>query len=282
VLSRSAFDAALVDEAVQAGVTFEDGVAAEIGAADSAGRSVALQGMCPDRPAARTLHAKVVVYAGGLAGASFRHDSSLRSTPIATAYIGAGAETTSHAGFYAPGTIYMATHAAGYAGLTHTEDGSLNIAAAIDPRFVTAKKGLGPAVAAIVQQAGFPAEQLAELDWIGTPPLTRRPANVAAERLFLVGDAAGYVEPFTGEGMSWAIAAATHLAPIVSEAVRDWSPQYVQTWSRCYRRTIGRRQRVCRVVAYGLRSRLLVSTAIRVLRPFPSAAAPVLRHLATT
>ena len=36
--------------------------------------------------------------------------------------------------------------------------------------------------------------------WSGTPPLTTVPRWNAAERLFVMGDAAGYVEPFTGEG----------------------------------------------------------------------------------
>ena len=44
--------------------------------------------------------------------------------------------------------------------------------------------------------------------WRGTPPLTRRAPSLAAERVFVLGDAAGYVEPFTGEGMAWALASA--------------------------------------------------------------------------
>ncbi|MFM7035246.1 MAG: hypothetical protein ACKOYJ_08710 [Planctomycetia bacterium] len=39
-----------------------------------------------------------------------------------------------------------------------------------------------------------------------TPPLTRRaPLVDTADRLLRVGDAAGYVEPFTGKGIGWAM-----------------------------------------------------------------------------
>jgi flavin-dependent dehydrogenase len=40
--------------------------------------------------------------------------------------------------------------------------------------------------------------------------------------LFVIGDAAGYVEPFTGEGMAWALAAADGLAPLAARAVGAW------------------------------------------------------------
>jgi flavin-dependent dehydrogenase len=47
------------------------------------------------------------------------------------------------------------------------------------------------------------------LDWLGTLPLTRRTPRPAGHRVLVVGDAAGYVEPFTGEGMAWALATAS-------------------------------------------------------------------------
>ena len=39
-------------------------------------------------------------------------------------------------------------------------------------------------------------------------------------RLLLLGDAAGYVEPFTGEGMAWGLTAATLAAPLASSGIR--------------------------------------------------------------
>lgn len=232
----------------------------------------------PDQP----VRAKVVLIAAGLAGAAFRHDPELRSTPAAGTRIGAGAEAPDAPDFYSPGTIFMATHRAGYVGLVRTETGSLNIAAALDPRFVTAAGGPGPASATIVHEAGFPAGGVADLDWTGAPPLTRHPAALAADRVFLIGDAAGYVEPFTGEGIGWAIGSATAVVPFVHRALAGWCPAIAADWAAAYRRTIGRRQRLCRLIARGLRSPAAVSAATRLLAPFPRAATPILRHLAAT
>jgi 2-polyprenyl-6-methoxyphenol hydroxylase-like FAD-dependent oxidoreductase len=60
--------------------------------------------------------------------------------------------------------------------------------------------------------------------WRLVPSLTRRPKRVAEERLFLIGDAAGYVEPITGEGMLWAIMSACAIAPLDSAAVGGGRP----------------------------------------------------------
>ena len=48
-------------------------------------------------------------------------------------------------------------------------------------------------------------EGLLDVQWHGTPGLTRRTRPLARDRLFYLGDAAGYVEPFTGEGIAWAL-----------------------------------------------------------------------------
>jgi flavin-dependent dehydrogenase len=280
-LSRRTLDAALVEAAVAAGARFDDGLTAELGLIKGEARTVALSPS--DAPSAReTVRAKIVLVAAGLTGVSLRHDPELRSTPAAGARVGAGAETAGFADAYDPGAIFMATHRAGYVGLVRTEAGSLNIAAALDPRFVSAQGGLGPAAAAVVAQAGFPAAGLAGLDWTGTPPLTRRPAALAAERVFLIGDAAGYVEPFTGEGIGWAVAAASAVSPLAQRAVAGWSPALVREWSPAYERAVGRRQRLCRFIARALRSPAAVAASVRLLGSLPAAASPVLRHLAGT
>jgi flavin-dependent dehydrogenase len=279
VLSREVLDARIVAAAVTAGAGFENGVIADVEASDGSARRIGLRSTTGDS-AQRTLRAKIVVFAAGLAGSAFRDDPMLRSHPVPTAHLGAGAEWNEPLAFYVPGTIYMATHRSGYVGLTRTPSGALNVAAAMKPRFVNERGGLGPAIAVIVEDAGFPTGDLASLDWTGTPPLTRSPAAVAADRLFLVGDAAGYVEPFTGEGIGWAIGAARNLTPIVCDAVRNWSGTHAAAWADFHRKSLRSRQRVCRTLARGLRSEVLVSAAIRLLQPFPQAALPVLRHLA--
>src|SRR5439155_14732807 len=113
----------------------------------------------------------------------------------------------------------------------------------------------------------------------GTPALTRRAKALAGERWFAVGDAAGYVEPFTGEGMAWAVMSAAALAPIAARAVREWSFSHAREWEGAHRRVIGKRQRVCRVVSRVLRSPTLTAVAVRVLSVFPVLSRPVVAAL---
>jgi flavin-dependent dehydrogenase len=266
-LSRAALDAALVREAVGAGVRFRDGASAALGSGDSDAREVVL-----DR--SEILRAKVVVIASGLTGAD--------AIPEPGARIGAGVSVPAEAvpAFFAAGTIYMATARGGYVGLVRIEGGRLDAAAAFDVAFVKTHGGPGPAAEAILAGVGWPRiPGLAELPWRGTPALTRRARTLAGQRWFAVGDAAGYVEPFTGEGMAWAVTSAAALAPIAARAARRWDDSLVSEWESTYRRAIGKRQRTCRVVAQVLRSPALTGLAVRALGVFPVLSRPVVARL---
>jgi flavin-dependent dehydrogenase len=124
-----------------------------------------------------------------------------------------------------------------------------------------------------------PVPGLAGLAWRGTPALTRRATRLAGERLFVLGDAAGYVEPFTGEGMAWALAGGLAVAPLAAEAARRWRPSLARAWAATYRRIVVRRQHVCRAAAAVLRRPLLARALVRLLARAPALAIPVLRHL---
>ncbi|MEM8781655.1 MAG: hypothetical protein AAGE65_02270, partial [Planctomycetota bacterium] len=55
--------------------------------------------------------------------------------------------------------------------------------------------------------------------WRVSPLVSAYRPLVAATGLLVVGDAAGYVEPFTGEGMAWALQAADGAAALVGAAL---------------------------------------------------------------
>ena len=74
------------------------------------------------------------------------------------------------------------------------------------------------------------------MGWKGTPELTRRPVRLGAERLFAVGDAGGYVEPFTGEGVLWALSGARALAPLVARVAERWDPGLLDDGARSIQR----------------------------------------------
>ena len=287
-LSREAFDAALVREAVAAGVAFRPGVMAKVAVLGEPGagatgffcrtvRSVLASGellltLSHGDGSHEPLAARAAILATGL------NSSDTRVSP--TSRIGAGVVVPDAPAFFAPGTVYMATGRGGYVGLVRVEGGRLDVAAAFDAGFVKASGGLGPAAETILNTTGWPSiPDLAALPWKGTPALTRTPATLASHRVFAVGDAAGYVEPFTGEGMAWAITSAAALAPIAVRAVANWDDALAGEWQRTHARLVGRRQRVCRVVARVLRSPALTGLAVRALRIVPALSRPVVAVL---
>jgi len=82
---------------------------------------------------------------------------------------------------------------------------------------------------------------LPEQEWLRMNPITRAPARMSAGRVWLVGDSARVVEPFTGEGIYFALATA-HLAAesaLLGLARNDLAsalPVYVRKHRQLYRR----------------------------------------------
>jgi flavin-dependent dehydrogenase len=265
-LSREALDTRLIQSAIEAGVVFRPETPARVLAAQQGSRGVGF--------ALQQTTARAVIVATGLTGneAVAEPGSRLGGGVLVPRELGPG--------FYSTGCIFMATSRDGYVGLVRVEREQLDIAAAFDPGFVKAQGGLGPAAEAVLGEAGWPAPAgLAELPWKGTPRLTRCPTRLAEERLFAVGDAAGYIEPFTGEGMAWAIRSAEALGPIASRAVQGWTPALATEWERIHRGLIGSRQRSCRLFARVLRSPLLTRLALQALSLCPSLSRPFVTAL---
>ena len=98
-----------------------------------------------------------------------------------------------------------------------------------------------------------------------------RPREVASPRGVLVGDAAGYVEPFTGEGMSWAIESAVLLDQAADPVA----------YARSYRRALRRRQRWCGLVVGALRRPRVAGLMFRAALARPVLADLIARRVAT-
>jgi flavin-dependent dehydrogenase len=275
-VSREAFDAALVEAAIEAGVAFLPRTQALLADSTRDARRVLLR----FGSAEAEVEGRVVLAANGLGG-KFNAGERVLDVPAGQgSRIGAGVVAIQAPSFYAPGTIYMACSRGGYVGLVRLEDGRLDVAAAFDSKFIRTQGGLAAAAVAVLDQAGFPAiAELAEAPWRGTPPLTRRAERLAARRVFLLGDAAGYIEPFTGEGIAWALASGAAVAPLAAQAVRAWDRAIERHWEAVHRRLVVRRQRVCRVVAAGLRRPLLARGLITVLAWTPVLASPLIHYL---
>ena len=279
--SREALDHALVRAAVEEGVVFADGASAELGAVRDGGRTLTVRGDDVEQ----SVRARVVVAAAGLHG--LRASAVAGPAPVATvglgSRVGLGAVLDGGGSGYRPGTVHMVVGPAGYVGLVRQEDRRLNVAAAFDAEWVRGNGSPERAVRAHLESAGMPLlPDGIHRGWKGTPPLTRQLSSLAEERLFFVGDAGGYVEPFTGEGMAWALWGALALAPLVHDAVARWDEGLVRRWNQVHRGRIRRGQRVCSRVAWGLRRPWIAKTALRALGTMPALARPLVKHTSAT
>lgn len=292
VLSRAALDGALVQAAIAAGAQFlprTTATLARIGpdrceadlrhAPMNHGGAHRQGGVSPVAEVRREcrISALVAVAADGLSGRFLKEMPDPAPRGARRGKLGAAALVAEPPGYYAEGAIYMAHGREGYVGLVRLEDGDLDVAAALAQSAVRSAGGPGPVAERILDTAGLPVPRdLAQAAWRGTPPLNRRRSRVAGRRLFILGDAAGYVEPFTGEGMGWAMSAALLSAPLVSRAADRWSDALAGRWQETYQRSIGRRQRTCRMVAAVLNRPWLAELALGWLRHFPRTVRPLL------
>ncbi|HEV3144028.1 MAG TPA: FAD-dependent monooxygenase [Gemmataceae bacterium] len=275
-LSREVFDAALVQSAIAAGAHFLPEAPARIHENHSQYRTVQLQRLGDTQ----TVRARLVVAADGLGGLLLAREPGLRNDVKPAARIGVGCTLVGGDNHYEPGTIYMACGQRGYLGLVRLEGGRLNCAAALDRKALRNAAAPASVIGDLLHEAGLPPPAgLESAVWRGTMPLTRTPPRTWSHRLFVVGDAAGYVEPFTGEGMAWAIASAVALAPIALAAAKSWDARLGNAWQQQHRKLVRQRERFLRAAAVVLRHPHLTSAIVALLAQFPIFAAPLMRHL---
>lgn len=274
-VERAAFDAALVRDAVEAGACFMPSTAATI----IEPGHVLLEQRHTDRPKAPFRVApELVIVATGLQGVGI----DLNDQPRTGSRIGVGAVVKVSAVDVdvEPGVIAMACGGAGYVGMTPLADHRLDIAAALTPSAVRAAGGVAGALRQTLADAGVESGgDLAGLKWQGTPALTRRVARPWGERLLAVGDAAGYVEPFTGEGMAWALAGGAALGETVLHHGGRWHDALGPAWAATHRRLIHRRHARCRIIARALRHPALCAAAVRAIGCVPVVARPLVRAI---
>ncbi len=162
----------------------------------------------------------------------------------------------------------MAVGKDGYVGMAPVEKGMINIAAAIDSVALQRSESIPALLASILHQCRLPVpEGWYEVDWHATPALTRQRRIVAGERLLLLGDAAGYIEPFTGEGMAWALQTAHLSATVVEKGCHQWSPSLAGQWQQTFEREVRSRQWICRGLSQLLRYPRFADIVLRFAKP---------------
>jgi flavin-dependent dehydrogenase len=285
-LSRARFDQELLAAAVESGARVLTGATATVAEeCDSNCRRVDVQRGAEHA----SLRAACVVCADGLRRSSMRKIASLRAKVSRRSYVGLGATLTApqlfaDASEVVPrGTIVMAVGSMGYVGLARAECDGLSVAAALSPRAIRRAGSAASAIGDILTSAGVPFPlDVPAIDWTGTTPLTSSARRVAAERLFVVGDAAGYVEPFTGEGIAAALESALLVAPLVDRAVDGWSVALADEWRATYNRAVRCRQWLCRGLTWFLRLPSIVQPVLPWLLQVPAVVQPILARINDT
>lgn len=272
VLSRRALDNTLVQRAANAGCTVRDRAVGRVISATPDRVQVALTA----GGKTQTINAKLTLVADGLAGSALADHALFTRSVKPRSKRGYGTHLRADQHQHPAGRITMRCGRHGYVGAVVLENGSLDLAAALDPKFVKQCKGIAAAIERTADQAGSPLPiglPLDALPWKATAELTgSRPHRWSAQLpgVLLLGDTAGYVEPFTGEGMAWALRGASAIIDTAEQIVdHGWTDNAGAAWNRSYQQQVAKRQWRCRAVAALLRRPRLTSGVVRLLGGLP-------------
>lgn len=273
-LSRLHLDNALVREAESAGARFLPGTTASVEHVGEHFASIKLDG--EDQTA--TVASKIVLVADGVGGNSLKHIEAFEPHVESDSRIGVGAclpADTLALTELPLGTIDMHYGPGAYVGMVRLEDGSIDIAAALDPALLKKSHSVSAAIAEVLRTTDESmAAILAACEWRGTAALSRR-RLVSGKRVFVLGDAASYIEPFTGEGIAWALSSAETVAPLAEKAALIWRQAYADQWQSEHERVIGRRQRTTAQLAWLLKHPFLSEASANVLHLMPTLGASI-------
>jgi len=266
-VSRVQLDTLIVDAAIAAGARFIDGTWATPSqdSADAASCTVNLRGAHDGLLASRLL-----IQADGL-NRNPTPDAGRRMHVAGSSRIGVGTVLASGTqGPWCEHAVNMAVGVEGYAGAVRFEDGRWNIAAALDPDAVK-RRGIADVIHSLLENVGWDAPAgLHTAQWRGTPRLTQRAPALSAHRLFRIGDAAGYVEPFTGEGIATALEMGQGIVPLATRALERWDAGMVSEWQHTGEALMRAPHRRASVAAWILRRPRLTAALAEVLARCPS------------
>lgn len=203
-IMRRDLDAWLVEAAVRAGVHFDDDIAVQGPLLESGRRVVGVRATCGRRP--QSIRARLVVAADGRASrlAAALQLSRFARVPQRWAY---GAYFTDVLGATNCGEMHI--RAGGYMGVAPLPGGVTNVcvvrarshlrAREQPEQLIAASLAADPALA----QRFRPARRISPVAVLG--PLAVDSSTAGCPGMLLAGDAAGFVDPMTGDGLRFAI-----------------------------------------------------------------------------
>jgi flavin-dependent dehydrogenase len=268
---RREFDADLVNAFEAAGGTFVSEASASLETAgDSSGlRTVRTRIDGQSFP----VRGRIVLACDGLGGSSLSAEPWARWSIAPGAYVGVAATVSQSLCAIASNEVHLHLGEGGYVGAVAYAGGEVHLAAALDPQQIRSVGGAANLVTNILHGCGRNVSAT-HLSLKGVPTLTRRREQLGGHRVLAVGDSCGYVEPFTGEGVAWALRSAIEVTALLQH---DWSELVPARWGAAHRAALGRKQALCRAVRFLVRRPLLAGAAIEVLRHAPGLSAFVTR-----
>lgn len=263
---RAVLDPLLLDLARRAGVDVREGVAAEgmrlgpdHGRVDPArvrgepARAVAEPNEVDPEPPGAIL-ARVVVGADGLRSRVAAVAGVTREAPL-----GPRAALTFHVPEVRPaaagGPARMCVVEDGYVGLAPVPGARVNVGIVLGRSWFARLRRLGAGVVVRNLLERLPAEEdralatVEPLDRVaGVTPIGHAVSHRAGSSWLLVGDASGFLDPFTGEGLHRAFASAELAAETIDAVVRGDPGASLATYDRAMAARFGRKDVVSRLV----------------------------------
>ena len=144
---------------------------------------------------------------------------------------------------------------AAYAGLAPLEDGLTNVAVVADVQAVEGRAGtieafFSDSLAAMPEVARKleGAQRVGTIRGVGS--MAQRARRTSGDGFLLVGDAASFLDPFTGEGIHEALMGAKLAAPVLHDALmaRDTSAAALAPYRAARRRAFTAKREVCWIV----------------------------------
>jgi len=273
-ISRGFMDSLLVSRACASGAVFRPGCIAKVTSRDHAGAwSVRLKDVAHGGHE-QTITAPLVLVADGLGGSSLDDLPGFEPDVEPDGHIGVQMTMPLIANGDTPdrgksaGIIEMHVGKSGYVGVVRLGDGTDHLAAALSPSAARLAGGIAPAINEILGECGVAWRVPPSVKPRGTPLLTRSRRRVSSGGLLVLGDAACYVEPFTGEGMTWALASAKAACTLAEDFLchRSAEHQLAEAWQTWHDCELRERFSSCDQIRHLCRESRSVAAAISLLR----------------
>ncbi len=222
-IRRSVLDQALLDAARSAGVdVFEETTLTSLAPLDATGMTATLR-VAGD--VARTMRARVVVGADGLRSVVSRRMGLHRQGWLRR--VAFSAHLRNVAGLTDRAELHVATH--GYVGINPLGDGLANVTLVVPQRAASGARG--DAASFLLEQVELFTGARGRLGGasiargvIATGPFDAMSRHSTTDGVLLVGDAADFFDPFTGEGICSALAGGEMAALVIDHALSRPGP----------------------------------------------------------